>query len=44
MFNSSWPPPRPEDPRWETMQYHLQVHLLSIEEELERLRSEDVAE
>jgi hypothetical protein len=24
MFGSGWPP---EDPRWETMQYHLQVHL-----------------
>jgi hypothetical protein len=27
MFQSSWPPPPPDDPRWDTMQYHLQVHL-----------------
>lgn len=27
MFASAWPPPAPEDPRWETMQYLLQVHL-----------------
>jgi hypothetical protein len=27
MLNSDWPPPAPEDPRWDTMQYHLQVHL-----------------
>jgi len=29
MFKSSWPPPLPEDSRWTTMQYHLQVHLTS---------------
>ena len=27
LFGSSWPPPPREDPRWDTMQYHLQVHL-----------------
>jgi len=26
-FGSGWPPPPREDPRWNTMQYHLQVHL-----------------
>jgi hypothetical protein len=26
-LESSWPPPPPEDPRWDTMQYHLQVFL-----------------
>jgi hypothetical protein len=26
-LGSSWPPPPPEDPRWDTMQYHLQVFL-----------------
>lgn len=26
LFGSGWPPTR-EDPRWNTMQYHLQVHL-----------------
>lgn len=29
MFNSSWPPPV-DDPRWDAMQYHLQVHLTSV--------------
>jgi hypothetical protein len=24
---SAWPPPPPEDPRWDTMQYLLQVHM-----------------
>ena len=27
MFGSAWPPPEPEDPRWNTMQYLLQAHL-----------------
>jgi len=31
MFGSSWPPPPPEDPRWDTMQYHLQVFLKNPE-------------
>jgi len=44
MFKSSWPPPAPEDPRWETMQYHLQVHLNSIDDEFDFLCREDLAE
>jgi len=27
MFGSGWPPAPPEDPRWDSMQYHLQVYL-----------------
>ena len=27
MFGSAWPPPAPEDPRWDSMQYLLQAHL-----------------
>jgi len=27
MFGSAWPPPAPEDSRWETMQFLLQAHL-----------------
>jgi hypothetical protein len=27
MFGSAWPPPEPEDARWNTMQYLLQAHL-----------------
>jgi hypothetical protein len=27
MFGSAWPPAPPEDPRWETMQYLIQVHV-----------------
>jgi hypothetical protein len=27
LLGSSWPPPPDEDPRWNTMQYHLQVFL-----------------
>jgi hypothetical protein len=30
MFDSAWPPPPPEDPRWGTMQYLLQAHLAPI--------------
>jgi hypothetical protein len=26
-YGSGWPPPPPDDPRWETMQYMLQAHL-----------------
>ena len=26
-WGSGWPPPAPPDPRWDTMQYHIQVHL-----------------
>jgi hypothetical protein len=29
LYGSGWPPPPPEDPRWDTMQYHLQVFLSS---------------
>jgi hypothetical protein len=34
MYGSNWPPPI-EDPRWETMQYHLQVHLKGCFDDLE---------
>ena len=45
MFNSAWPAPAPEDPRWETMQYHLQVHLKSVfDVDLEIPGFEDFAE
>jgi hypothetical protein len=45
MFNSTWPAPAPEDPRWETMQYHLQVHLKSaFDIDLEIPGFEDFAE
>ena len=27
MYHSAWPPPAPEDGRWATMQYYLQVYL-----------------
>jgi hypothetical protein len=26
-WGSGWPPPAPPDPRWDTMQYHIQVYL-----------------
>jgi hypothetical protein len=35
MFHSSWPPQPEEDPRWDTMQYHLQVFLKGSIRELE---------
>lgn len=42
MFGSGWPP---EDPRWETMQYHLQVHLKGCFDEVsDFLDFGDVAE
>ena len=31
MFESAYPPPPPEDPRWDTMQYLLQAHLSAPE-------------
>jgi hypothetical protein len=31
MFESDYPPPAPEDPRWDTMQYLLQAHLKAPE-------------
>jgi hypothetical protein len=27
LYGSAWPPPPPEDPRWEIMRYQLQAHL-----------------
>ncbi len=42
LFGSGWPPPPPEDLRWETMQYHLQVHLKrSFDDDLSFLEPED---
>jgi len=42
LFGSGWPPLPAEDPRWETMQYHLQVHLKrSFDDDLSFLESED---
>jgi hypothetical protein len=42
LFGSGWPPLPPEDPRWDTMQYHLQVHLKSsFDDDLSFLESED---
>jgi hypothetical protein len=36
LLGSSWPPPPREDPRWDTMQYQLQVYLkFSFEDETE---------
>jgi len=35
-FNSSWPPAPAPDERWDTMQYHLQVHLKGCFDETER--------
>jgi hypothetical protein len=36
LLGSSWPPPPREDPRWETMQYQLQVYLkFSYEDDAE---------
>jgi hypothetical protein len=32
-FGSAWPPPPPVDPRWETMQYHLQAVVKSVDGE-----------
>lgn len=43
-FRSRWPPPPPEDPRWETMQYHLQLHLNHLDDEIEILGVEGFAE
>ena len=42
LFGSGWPPVPPEDPRWNTMQYHLQVHLKSsFDDDLSFLEPED---
>lgn len=34
-FASRWPPPPPEDPRWDTMQYMIQVYLKAPDGEFE---------
>jgi len=45
LFGSGWPPLPPDDPRWDTMQYHLQVHLKSFkssfDDDLSALEPED---
>ena len=42
LFGSGWPPMPPEDPRWDTMQYHLQVHLKSsFDDDLSFLEPDD---
>jgi hypothetical protein len=35
MYDSDWPPPSAEDPRWDTMQYLLQAHLAGPDWELD---------